>query len=223
MKNILLPLLGLTCLLLGSFPAQARGIERGDQTVSVFFGGAVSVSDSEIEVEAPWGTTSAVSILDGAVSYGAQYLYAVNPYLSIGAEFNANNFESTTDRIWGSSYEETINSKTDVYSLFAAGRLTANPSHSVRLYLPFGLGLAAAKNSMSAHITGVGSNSGSDTHYSFIYYAGLGLEGSLTQDWILGLEMRYSQFVLDTSQLVKNGGDEYFSFLAFMLKLSYRF
>ena len=31
------------------------------------------------------------------------------------------------------------------------------------------------------------------------------------------------KFVLDTSQLVKNGGDEYFSFLAFMLKLSYRF
>lgn len=90
---------------------------------------------------------------------------------------------------------------------------------AIKRYLPF----SAAKNSMTAHIAGVGSNSGSDTDYSFIYYAGLGLEGNLTQDWILGLEMRYSQFVLDTSQLVKNGGDEYFSFLAFMLKLSYRF
>lgn len=108
---------------------------------SVFFGGAISLSGSEIDYEAPWGTASSVSILEGAVSYGGQYLYALNPYLAVGAEFNANNFESTTDRIWGAGYAaETITSKMDVYSILPAGRLTVNPAHAFRLYVPLGRG-----------------------------------------------------------------------------------
>ena len=99
MNKILFPVLCFTLMMFGSFPAQARGIERGDQTVSAFFGGASTVRGAEIELEAPWGPASSVSILEGAVSYGAQYLYAVNPYFAVGAEFNANNFESTSDTV----------------------------------------------------------------------------------------------------------------------------
>lgn len=110
----------------------------------------------------------------------------------------------------------------DVYSLLVAGRLTANPSHVIRFYIPFGLGVAAAKSSMTANIPGIVA-SGSETDYPFIYYAGLGVEGNMGKNWIFGLEMRYSKFTMDTSNLVKDGGDKDFSFLAFMMKLSYRF
>lgn len=190
---------------------------------SVFFGGAISLSGSEIDYEAPWGTASSVSILEGAVSYGGQYLYALNPYLAVGAEFNANNFESTTDRIWGAGYAaETITSKMDVYSILPAGRLTVNPAHAFRLYVPLGRGGSRGQKSMTAHTAGV-SASGSETDCSVIYYAGLGIEGDLMNNWTLGAEMRYSRFTMDTRKLVQHGGKENFSFLALMLKLSYRF
>lgn len=42
-------------------------------------------------------------------------------------------------------------------------------------------------------------------------------------NWTLGAEMRYSRFTMDTRKLVQHGGKENFSFLALMLKLSYRF
>ena len=222
MKKMILFAVLVGMMISFSLPASARGIEKGDQTASIFFGGAVSVSGAEIDFEAPWGTASSVSILEGAVSYGAQYLYALNPYIAVGAEFNANNFESTTDTVWGYGYEESLTSKMDVYSLFVAGRLTTNPSHVIRFYIPFGLGVAAAKSSMTANIPDIVA-SGSETDYPFIYYAGLGVEGNMGDNWIFGREMRYSKFSMDTSKLVKDGGDEDFSFLSFLFKLSYRF
>ncbi len=211
---------GLGCL----FPllAQANGLEKGDQMVSGFFGGALSASGSEIDIETSWGTADSVGWGNGAISYGLQYLYALNPYLAVGAEFNANNFESTTDTVWGYGYEESVSSKMDVYSLMAAGRLTTSPASSFRFYIPFGAGWAFAKNSVSATVAGeYGSDSDSDN--SFIYYVGMGLEGDVSDNWLVGLELRYSSFPFDNSKLVMGGGKEAYSFLSFMLKASYKF
>ena len=211
---------GLWCL----FPllVQANGLEKGDQMVSGFFGGSLSVSGSAIDIETSWGNAEGVDWAEGALSYGVQYLYVLNPYLALGAEFNANNFESSSDTVWGYGYEETIHSKMDVYSLMIAGRLTTNPGSGFRFYIPFGGGWAIAKNSVSATINGV-SGSGSDTDNSFIYYVGMGLEGDVSVNWLVGLELRYSSFPFDTSKLVKGGGNEDYSFLSFMLKLAYKF
>ena len=200
----------------------AQGIEKGDQMMSGFVGASLSAGGSGIDIDVSWGEANAVDWGEGAVSYGLQYLYALNPYIAVGAEFNANNFESTTDTVWGYGYEETVESKMDVYSLLAAGRLTTNPKSGFRFYIPFGVGWAFAKSSVSATAAGE-HGSGSDTDNSFMYYLGMGLEGDVSNHWLAGLEFRYSNFTFNTSKLVRGGGDENYSFISLMLKAAYKF
>lgn len=221
MKKIYFGLLaGLLCVL----PAlsYAQGIEKGDHIVSGFFGGAFSVEEASIDIPVSWGTAQEADWGNGALSYGVQYLYAVNPYLAFGAEFNANNFESETDRFWSDGYADSIKTEMDVYSLLAAGRLTLNPKSGFRVYVPFGLGVASARSSISASVPD-GSASQSDKDTSFMYYFGFGLEGSVSEKAAVGLEMRYSRFSFDTGKYKADGGEENYSFLALMLKLSYKF
>lgn len=211
--------------------AQAQGIEAGDQTVSVFLGGAAPVNESGVKVytayssdELDWG--------DAAVSYGAQYLYALTPYFAFGAEFNGNNFDDAEYdyRAYSgfSSQHYNYQSSMNVYNFMAAGRFTVNPQANTRFYIPFGLGVASAKGKIKIDASGVvanGSGEVSGTSTSFAYYIGAGLEGNLNENWILGAEARYQGFQFDNGKYDVDGlsGKQDLGFVSVLLKLSYKF
>lgn len=239
MKNLLLAVfIGLLCVVPNV--AGAQGLKAGDQTVSVFLGGAAPLQESGIYSEEILGDSVANEELDwGDVAgvYGAQYLYSVSDHFAFGLEYMGYSFDEAEyersayfDRYtWDKS---EVDSKMQVNNFMFAGRYTVNPQNNVRFYIPFGLGLARAKATISLEEErmSVGNRyekdeySESASSNSFAYYLGVGIEGNINQNWLWGAEARYSAFTFDYS---KFGGYEVdkkdYSYLSILLKLSYRF
>ena len=230
-------LIGLMCVIPGA--ADAQGIKAGDQTVSVFLGGAAPLQDSGVYSEDVLGDSVGNEELawgDSSVSYGVQYMYAVSDYFAFGLEYMGNNFEESDyersfffdARNWG---KEELESKMDLNSFMVAGRFTANPGNKIRFYVPFGLGLTSAKATLdieSKLMTGGSllrddaSDSASST--SFSYYLGVGIEGDINENWLWGAEARYSGFTFDYDKFDNsNLGKKDLSYMSILLKLSYKF
>lgn len=218
--------------------ASAQGIEKGDQMVSVFLGGAAPLNESGVNSEALTGDPIANAELDwgdGALSYGVQYMYALTPHFAIGAEYNGNSFgdaeyertsfASASD--WG---EDEVESKMNVQNFMVAGRYTFNPQANTRFYIPLGLGMASSKATFSlSYVEMAGglldqdSSSTSQRSTSFAYYIGLGMEGNFHNNWVWGLEGRYQAFTFDYGKFSDEYGKEDLSYFALLLKLGYRF
>lgn len=204
--------------------ASAQGIQTGDQTVSVFLGGAAPTNESGIKMEYAADRYEELDWGDAAVSYGVQYMYAVSPYFAFGGEFNGNNFDNADYEVYSFLGYDKWESKMDVYNFMAAGRFTANPQSNTRFYIPFGLGIASAKGTITKTDNGR-SQDIDGTSTSFAYYVGLGLEGNLNENWILGAEARYQGFQFDNGKydVDELSGKEDLGFVSVMLKLSYKF
>ena len=235
-RMFLAVLIGMLC----AYPAGvfAQGIEKGDQMVSVFLGGAAPLQDSGVNSEAITGDPVGNSVLDwgdGAASYGVQYMYAITPNFAIGAEYNGNNFgEAEYEREyffntnnWG---EDEVDSKMNVQNFMVAGRYTFNPQANTRFYIPLGLGIASSKAtfdySYAEMIGGVldrDSSSASKTSTSFAYYLGLGVEGTFNENWVWGVESRYQSFTFDYGKFSNEYGKEDLSYFVLLFKLGYRF
>ena len=238
MKKITLLAVFLSMLCAWPTAVSAQGIEKGDQMVSVFLGGAAPLQDSGVHSESITGDAIGNSVLDwgdGAASYGVQYMYAITPNFAIGAEYNGNNFgEAEYEREyflntsnWG---EDEVDSKMNVNNFMVAGRYTVNPQANTRFYIPLGLGIATAKAtfdySYAEMIGGLldrDSSSASKTSTSFAYYLGLGVEGNINENWIWGVEGRYQGFQFDYGKFSDEYGTENLSYFALLLKLGYRF
>ena len=85
----------------------AQGIQAGDQFVSVFAGagGATNNTSLHLDLRDDEGASLAKSQDlgwgDESVSFGVQYLYAVNSYWAFGAEYQAQFFDGATDELHG--------------------------------------------------------------------------------------------------------------------------
>lgn len=218
--------------------ASAQGIEKGDQMVSVFLGGAAPLNESGVNSEALTGDPIANAELDwgdGALSYGVQYMYALTPHFAIGAEYNGNSFgDAEYERTYFSSAsdwgEDEVESKMNVQNFMVAGRYTFNPQANTRFYIPLGLGMASSKATFSlSYVEMAGglldqdSSSTSQRSTSFAYYIGLGMEGNFHNNWVWGLEGRYQAFTFDYGKFSDEYGKEDLSYFALLLKLGYRF
>ena len=169
--------------------ASAQGIEKGDQLVSVFLGGAAPLNESGVNSEALTGDPIANAELDwgdGALSYGVQYMYALTPHFAIGAEYNGNSFgDAEYERTYFASAsnwgEDEVESKMNVQNFMVAGRYTFNPQANTRFYIPLGLGMASSKATFSlSYVEMAGglldqdSSSTSQRSTSFAYYNRVG-------------------------------------------------
>ncbi len=238
MKRVLLAVfVGMLC----AWPVSsyAEGIKAADQMVSVFLGGSAPLQQSGIYSEDVLGDPIGNEELewgDGAASYGVQYLYAVSDQFAFGLEYMGNSFgEAEYERSyffdasnWG---KEELESKMNVNNFMVAGRFTANPASRVRFYIPVGLGLASAKATldyegslMNSGTLEHASDSSSASSTSFAYYLGLGLEGDFNENWIWGVEGRYSAFTMDYGKFDGSDyGKEDLSYFSLLFKLSYKF
>ena len=235
-RMFLAVLIGMLC----AYPAGvfAQGIEKGDQMVSVFLGGAAPLQDSGVYSSVITGDDFAKEELawgDGAASYGVQYMYALTPHFAIGAEYNGNNFGDAeyereyfiNTNNWG---ESEIDSSMNVHNFMVAGRYTFNPQSNTRFYIPLGLGMASAKASFD--YSEVINDSGrfdltnasiSKSSTSFAYYLGLGVEGNINNNWIWGVEGRYQAFAFDYGKFMEGLDKENLSYFALLFKVGYRF
>lgn len=235
-----LTLLAVLLSMLCAWPAavSAQGIEKGDQLVSVFLGGAFPLNESGVQSESVTGNALGNEELDwgdAALSYGVQYMYALTPHFALGAEYNGNSFG---DAEYESEYflnaanwgEYEVENKMNVQNFMVAGRYTFNPQSNTRFYIPVGVGVASSKATFSlsyAEIEGGlldrDSSSTSQRTTSFAYYVGLGMEGNIHDNWVWGLEGRYQAFTFDYGKFSDEYGKEGLSYFALLLKLGYRF
>ena len=220
MKKTILTVLLLSLSCVWPLSSSAQGLEKGDQLVSVFAGGGIPTNQSGIYyipsmTELDWG--------DAAFAYGVQYLNAITPYFALGVEVNGNHFSKASYSF--SDYGESlqISSKMDVYNFMVASRITANPQAKTRFYFPFGLGFASAKNTVALNINGVG-DSNREQMSSFSYYIGLGMEETLSENWVFGGEVRYNGFSFDMGKHGFSGSaKENYNFVSLLLKIAYKF
>lgn len=239
MKRLTLLAVLVSMLCAGPVVASAQGIEKGDQMVSVFLGGAAPLNESGIQSEALTGDPIANAELDwgdGAVSYGVQYMYALTSHFALGLEYNGNSFgeaEYEREYFWNVNNwgEDEVDSKMSVHNFMVAGRYTVNPQANTRFYIPFGLGIASSKATfdlsyaeMRGGILDRDHASISKNSTSFAYYLGLGVEGRLNDHLVWGIEGRYQAFEFDYSKFSSEFGDkENLSYFALLFKLGYRF
>ena len=238
MKKLMFLAVLISMLCAWPVAASAQGIEKGDQMVSVFLGGAAPLNESGVNSEALTGDPIANAELDwgdGALSYGVQYMYALTPHFAIGAEYNGNSFgDAEYERTYFASAsdwgEDEVESKMNVQNFMVAGRYTFNPQANTRFYIPLGLGMASSKATFSlSYVEMAGglldqdSSSTSQRSTSFAYYIGLGMEGNFHNNWVWGLEGRYQAFTFDYGKFSDEYGKEDLSYFALLLKLGYRF
>lgn len=238
MKKLMFLAVLISMLCAWPVAASAQGVEKGDQMVSVFLGGAAPLNESGVNSEALTGDPIANAELDwgdGALSYGVQYMYALTPHFAIGAEYNGNSFgDAEYERTYFASAsdwgEDEVESKMNVQNFMVAGRYTFNPQANTRFYIPLGLGMASSKATFSlSYVEMAGglldqdSSSTSQRSTSFAYYIGLGMEGNFHNNWVWGLEGRYQAFTFDYGKFSDEYGKEDLSYFALLLKLGYRF
>lgn len=228
--------------LCGAWPAglAAQGISKGDQMVSIFagIGGATNETalpwDLRDDAGEPLSRAKDFGWGDESVSFGAQYLYALNPYWALGAEYHAHFFDGSTDELHGfgpggQRFKATVDQDMDVHSVMLAGRFTVNPHSSWRLYVPFGAGVSFAKATINnsfwetdGSVSHAAAASQSNSSSSFTYYIGAGLEHPITDNWLWGLEGRYQSFSFDYGKFASEAGRENLHHVTVSLKLGYR-
>ena len=197
MKKIIMSLLGIGMCL---FPTAgfAQGIESGDSLVSIYGGVGTALQKSGLNIDGKdlsWGNIGG--------ELGLSYLYFPSAYFGIGADIHYAGFQGSTsvDYVPGYWYWHTFKSDFTMHSLhaMAIGRININPASRVRLYIPFGAGIAGSLANMEYTVDDYTVNNDLDYDASFSWYAGLGLEFELNNRTAWSLEARYSSFSYDYS------------------------
>lgn len=234
--------LAVLIALMGACPVglAAQGISKGDQMVSVFagMGGATNETalpwDLRDDTGKPLSSAKDFGWGDESVSFGVQYLYAVNSYWAFGAEYQAQFFDGSTDELHGfgpggQQFKATADQDMDAHNFLVAGRFTVNPQSAWRFYIPFGAGISLAKATVNNSFwerNGTGSHyvadSQSNRSNSFTYYIGAGLEHPITEHWLWGVEGRYQSFSFDYSKFALGADRENLHHITVALKLGYR-
>ena len=222
--------------LIGTGPLWAQSLQKGDQMVSglIGFGGALGNSGVQTVSALTQKNTDNLDWGDESVSYGVQYVYALSPYFAFGAEYNGNRFDGASYEeyfYWGSPKEqESIDQDMDVHNFMAAGRFTFNPGAKTRVYVPFGLGVARAKATISYSLDMVENgllthtaSSQDESTASFTYYIGLGVESHFSPHWLWGLEARYQAFEFDYSKFNDEWNKKTLDYVSILFKVGYKF
>lgn len=180
------------------FPAAARaqGIESGDAMFSVYGGLGTALQKSGLNVDGKdlsWGNIGA--------EFGVSYLYFTSPYFGFGADVHYTGFQGSesVDYVPGYWHWHTFKSDFELRSLhaMAIGRLNVNPGSRVRVYVPFGVGIAGTLASMKYTWDDYVVNEDPDVDASLSWYAGLGLEFETSDRLAWSIEGRYSSFSYD--------------------------
>lgn len=111
---------------------------------------------------------------------GAKYLYFVADQFAIGAEIEHNMFSQATNY-------NTLVIKSSATNYMLALRLNIADEESMRLYIPFGLGIASKKAKLSYSYMNETAS-----HTDFAYNIGIGIEQEIENGNALGLELKYN-------------------------------
>lgn len=220
----------MMCVLVGMFlfPAKsfAQGIENGQAVGNFYLGVGSALNKSGMEVDGQdlsWGNVG--------VDTGFSFLYFPSSFLGIGAEIRYAAFQGseTLEYVPGWWYWHTLETDFDLNTIhiMGTGRLNINPHSQIRLYVPFGAGIALSKGSMSYKWDGHEYYSSENYDTSFSWYAGIGLEFETESGLAWGIEARYNAFEHDYEDLIPYVGGHIVEtnperkYVSFMLKLQF--
>lgn len=176
----------------------SKGISRGDWLVSLYGGVGAYVVGEIAEYEEKLEAKG--SFLWSA---GLSGMYFASEYFGLGVGIEIDELPQTHDKLNVYTYE--AKGKLSARKIMLLGRLNLNPQHSVRAYIPFGVGYARLKGEMELDLGGA-SFSLEESKDELAYFAGFGLEFNITQTVSLGLEARYNSFdFMDENFMYLNG------------------
>ena len=193
------------------------GIAPEDVLFSVFLGSGQPMGSSAFTVK---GTDQTLGWGKTGVEYGASIMYFVNAYLGFGLE--ASGMNTTYAHQWVNNVQ--YKTATDMWNGKILARLTLNPHHPVRVYVPLGVGLAWARNRWQ---TDLHQQQPVEKSLSYGYMVGLGLEANVRGPaQSIGVEVRYNGFGADLDTRVDNhfvSNKRPLNYFSLLLKFNYRF
>jgi len=206
-------------------PCAFAALEKGDQIVGGNVGLGFQLQNSGVEYNTAgsrvdWGSLGA--------DIGGYYYYALTPHVAVGGNVSFG-FFSGGDITLGKN--DNITSYTHIYNNMLSARLTLNPSHAFRFYIPAGAGLTVSRQSIDIYYNHK-SYHNKHTDCSFGWFAGLGMEGEIRESgWSIGTEMRFNGFSYNYDKLVTNAPapiraterKRHLSYMSFHLTMSKRF
>lgn len=216
-------LLVIFTVLLFSTVAFAQ-LEQGQNMINARLGLGFQLQNSGINYNAygarvDWGSLGA--------EFGLSYYYLISRHFGLGADITIGDFDGA-NITWSST--KTVDDQTHLYHFMLASRWTANPDNRVRIYIPFGAGLTAARQDLDIKYGGtIYHNKKTDT--SLGLFIGAGLEFDVGHNgWSFGLETRYNTFWYDTEKLIKDApapisgdGNRRYEYLTFNINITKRF
>ncbi len=208
MKNKWLVSVMMLALLSVASSAQDYAIHQGDKIISAQLGVAIPTSEigeaKGVDFDQKYGKVG--------ISGGVQGLFALTDYLSLGLEFNAVNFGSkdVTGEAHRYKYKvEDLKVRQEQYMI--ASRVYINPAERMRIYIPLGIGLAHTNARIRSIRKGASDN-------SFAFYAGLGIEGSINENVVLGVEGRFNH-----SKFNEDGFKADIQYVNILARIGYKF
>lgn len=194
---VLLMMLGMC-----AFPctSKAQGIESGDSMFSIYGGVGTALQKSGLNVggkDLSWGNIGG--------EFGLSYLHFLSPYFGFGADVHYAGFQGSesTDYKPGYWYWHTLKSDFEMHSMhvMGIGRVNLNPGSRVRVYVPFGAGVAVSLGKMEYKWDDYVINTNQDVDISFSWYAGLGVEFEQNDRLSWSIEGRYNSFSYDYAEI----------------------
>ncbi len=192
MKKILM-LLIMVGMCFCSGKSMAQGIEGGESVANFYMGLGSALQKSGMEVDGQnlsWGNIGGDA--------GLSYLYFVSPYLGLGADIHYAGFQGSEsfEDVPGRWYWHTFETDFEMHTMhiMGIGRINLNPGSSLRLYIPFGAGIALSEGRMRYKWDDYDMYQAESYDSSFSWYAGIGLEFETNNNVTWGIEARYNAF-----------------------------
>lgn len=178
------------------------------------------ISYSQYRDTVDWG------VLGG--EWGLSYQYIWRPHLSVGAELGGGSFSGGDLDLFGGS--DDVSDTTHILNTWLAARLTLNPQHRMRWYIPLGVGMATVRQDIDIQTRRIHYQKKATDH-SVAWFTGLGVEFDVGEKgWSWGLETRYHAFWYNTDKLVRGttqpvyaSGRRRYEYLTFGVRLDKRF
>lgn len=197
-KKIAVLMLGILFFL--PIAGNAQGVWGGQSTANLYVGVGSALGKSGMEIDGQnlsWGNVGG--------ELGLSYLYFASPYLALGADIHYAGFAGTqtVEDVPGWWHWHTLETdfETNTLHVMGIGRLTINPDSPVRLYLPFGAGVAFSEGKMRYKWDDHEYYSAESYDTSLSWYAGVGLEFETGNNWAWSIEARYNSFSHDYDEM----------------------
>lgn len=144
----------------------------------------------------------------------ATMLWALNPYLSLGADYMMLHPRSKTH---GNGADQRHYHGMYAHNIALAGKLTVNPWSTIQFYVPMGFGMMNARMRTDAAV------SDSENKWGASMYAGLGMQYDITDALFAGLEYRYAYGWISDKNLTPYHKDKDLQFHTVMMRVGMRF